>query len=108
MMRRLLYIMFILLPVGLHATPVNAVNPTLTQQIQIPSFNRDSTRLKRVQQNRMDLLSTHDNGIKEVPNAKRQPKPEKISKDTTNNKGARSKRRPDNVERPPDIIRRNN
>lgn len=70
--------------------------------------DNDTTKVKRIPQNRMDILD--HSTIKEVPKTKRQPKPEKIvaPADTSTNNKPRSKRRPDGVERPPDIIRRNN
>jgi hypothetical protein len=71
--------------------------------------DNDTTKVKRIPQNHIDLLS--GSTIKEVPKPKRQPKPEKIATpaDTSaNNNKPRSKRRPEGVERPPDIIRRNN
>jgi len=51
----------------------------------------------------------NDNKVKEVAKAKRQPKPEKVS---DNNQGDaknknRRQRRPDGMERPPEIPRRN-
>jgi hypothetical protein len=71
--------------------------------------DNDTTKVKRVPQNHMDLLG--GSTIKEVPKTRRQPKPEKIvtpADTSANNNKPRSKRRPEGVERPPDIIRRNN
>ena len=79
-----------------------------------PAFVIDTNKTKRNHQNRINVLSP--GSIKEIPRAKRQPKPEKIvtvnttapaPADTTSKK-QRSKRRPEGMERPPDIIRRNN
>ncbi len=123
MLRRLLHIAIIVLllayPLHLHAAAGDLqqgpavltkkpVSPALPKNVVI---DNDTNRVKRPPQNHMDLLG--NSTIKEVPKTKRQPKPEKIVTapapvDTAANKNPRSKRRPDNVERPPDIIRRNN
>ncbi|MBW4890647.1 hypothetical protein KXQ82_13005 [Mucilaginibacter sp. HMF5004] len=117
MLRRLPYIFIALLLAArlsyAHtAVPgVRSYAPDLAPGIQnlftTPVFNNDTTKVKHTPQNRMDVL---DRGvIKEVPKTKRQPKPEIIAPaDTSNKNKPRSKRRPEGVERPPDIIRRNN
>lgn len=105
-----------------HTTPVKshlpAIKLTCPEYEDIltnsaPALVIDTNKTKHNHQNRMDVLSP--GVIKEIPRAKRQPKPEKIvtvntttaPADTTNKK-QRSKRRPEGMERPPDIIRRNN
>jgi len=118
MLRRLLHIVILLLLPArlLYAhTAVPGGCPTAVKPAKKPDLpvitivaNIDTNKLKRPQQNHMDILD--HSTIKEVPKTKRQPKPEKVVTpvDTTSNNKPRSKRRPDGVERPPDIIRRNN
>jgi hypothetical protein len=74
-----------------------------------PSPPPDTNRIKTVPQNRMDVLGVKK--IKEVAKPKHQSKPEKVVApvDTaTANKKAKRQRRPDGLERPPEIPRRNN
>ena len=118
MIRRLIYIVMILL-LSVHLSYANA-SPAdgfphalyFTKDAAVYTatrfFDADTTKVKRVPQNRMEMVE--HGAIKEVARAKRQPKPEKITTpaDTTDNKKQRSRRRPDGMERPPDIIRRNN
>jgi hypothetical protein len=119
MLRRLLYIIVALLLLSAHLSfasatasggrmPVTDHDKHLYLPVVIVFVN-DTNKVKHVPQNRMDVL---DRGvIKEVPKTKRQPKPEKVvppADTTSNNNKPRSKRRPEGMERPPDIIRRNN
>ncbi|WP_448697733.1 hypothetical protein ACFGVR_13280 [Mucilaginibacter sp. AW1-3] len=69
----------------------------------------DTLRVKSVPQNRMDVLGSKK--IKEVARPKHQSKPEKVVApvDTAAlNKKAKRQRRPEGLERPPEIPRRNN
>jgi hypothetical protein len=118
MLRRVLYIVFLLLlsarPSHLYAATCGGdkalifTSENFNTRFITMVDNSDTSKVKRPPQNRMDILD--HSTIKEVPKTKRQPKPEKITTpvDTADNKKPRSKRRPDGVERPPDIIRRNN
>ena len=124
MIKRFAYIVALLLLTA--SLSFASVSDNLEQQVPVPGTQRptsvhitignDTTKTRRVPQNRMDVLD--HSTIKEVPKTKRQPKPEKVADkapdkpatpvDTSNNKKQRSKRRPEGMERPPDIIRRNN
>jgi hypothetical protein len=121
MLRRLLYIFILLLlsarlsyanvtVFGKHRLVVSSCGHNHNSIFSETGFDTDTNRVKHPPQNRMDVLD--HSTIKEVPKTKRQPKPEKIvvtaPVDTAANKNPRSKRRPEGVERPPDIIRRNN
>jgi len=69
----------------------------------------DTTKIKSVPQSHMDVLGAKK--IKEVAKPKHQSKPEKVVApiDTAAiNKKAKRQRRPEGVERPPEIPRRNN
>jgi len=69
----------------------------------------DTVRIKSVPQNRMEVLGSKK--IKEIAKPKHQSKPEKVVApvDTAAvNKKAKRQRRPEGLERPPEIPRRNN
>ena len=69
----------------------------------------DTTRVKTVPQSHMDVLGAKK--IKEIARPKHQSKPEKVTVpvDTAAvNKKDKRQRRPEGVERPPEIPRRNN
>jgi len=70
--------------------------------ILLPKNLTDTTKTKKQDQD-------DKKKIKEVPKAKKQPKPEKV--DQPNNAAAKTKtkrtRRPEGMERPPEIPRRN-
>jgi len=77
--------------------------------IEPPPPPPDTNHVKTVPQNRMDVLGVKK--IKEVAKPKHQSKPEKVVTpvDTAAaNKKAKRQRRPDGLERPPEIPRRNN
>jgi hypothetical protein len=75
----------------------------------IKSSPTDTNRIKSVPQSHMDVLGSRK--IKEVAKPKHQSKPEKVVApvDTAAiNKKAKRQRRPEGLERPPEIPRRNN
>jgi hypothetical protein len=75
----------------------------------IKSSPIDTNRIKSVPQSHMDVLGSRK--IKEVAKPKHQSKPEKVVApvDTAAiNKKAKRQRRPEGLERPPEIPRRNN
>lgn len=124
MIKRFAYIVALLLFTASLSFASASLN--VEQQVPVPgaqhpasvhiTIGNDTTKTRRVTQNRMDVLD--HSTIKEVPKTKRQPKPEKVADNKTTEKAAtpadtankkqRSKRRPEGLERPPDIIRRNN
>ncbi|GAA4329533.1 hypothetical protein GCM10023149_34270 [Mucilaginibacter gynuensis] len=69
-----------------------------TQQLRGDTIINKKTKKQREEDEK--------NQIKEIAKAKRQTKPEKVDDDTEDKKKKRE-RRPDGMERPPEIIRRN-
>ena len=120
MTKRLVYILILLLftarlssanPGYIHRS-YHVTDPSEEQSkpiFIIRSSPADTNRIKSVPQSHMDLLGTKK--IKEVAKPKHQSKPEKVVApvDTAaNNKKSKRQRRPEGLERPPEIPRRNN
>ncbi|WP_374948811.1 hypothetical protein [Mucilaginibacter sp.] len=68
------------------------------------AFQRDTTASKNAKQRQAD---EEKKKIKEVATAKKMPKPEKIEKEDPNKNKPKRQRRPDGLQRPPEIPRRN-
>jgi hypothetical protein len=119
MIKRLAYL-FILMLLIANLSPAKAAHshpriclPKLLSQYSDSAFTaettiKDTLKIKSIPQSHMDLFNR--NKIKEVAKPKHQSKPEKVvvPVDTTADKKAKRQRRPDGLERPPEIPRRGN
>ncbi|OCX54074.1 hypothetical protein BEL04_07325 [Mucilaginibacter sp. PPCGB 2223] len=119
-MKRLVYILILLLftarllaasPGHIPANGVISYPPAAKPELAVPAaaLPVDTLRIKTVPQSHMDVLGAKK--IKEIAKPKHQSKPEKVVApvDTaTVNKKAKRQRRPEGLERPPEIPRRNN
>lgn len=111
MTKRLVYILVLLLfEARLSSANTGRIHIGYTA-VNVPAtiLPPDTNRIKTVPQSHMDVLGTKK--IKEIARPKHQSKPEKVvvPVDTAAlNKKAKRQRRPEGVERPPEIPRRNN
>ncbi len=119
MIKRLAYLFILMLFIasvspakGLHLHPRTHFVKLLSSyrdSLSLPELIvTDTLKIKSVPQNRMDLFNR--NKIKEVAKPKHQSKPEKVvtPADTVTDKKALRQRRPEGLERPPEIPRRGN
>jgi len=120
MTKRLVYILILLLFTArlLAARPghvpaySNITHPPLIKPelpVAATALPPDTVRVKTVPQSRMEVVGAKK--IKEIAKPKHQSKPEKVVApvDTAAvNKKAKRQRRPEGLERPPEIPRRNN
>ncbi|EHQ25725.1 hypothetical protein [Mucilaginibacter paludis] len=118
MMKRLVYVFFVMISSS-GLSFAKGINKLSSFPVKITSFNIsadliddavDTTKTKKPNQEADDKKK-----IKEIAKAKRQSKPEKLGTvaptDTLGNKikiKVRRQRRPEGLERPPEIPRRNN